>query len=92
MFAGGFHAKKFPDAEDTDTKFSENGDGRSGKEEGYRQDIWIVDAKTNKRLKFQVIFAKSLKATSSPTDGLTVITEEKYAKREGEKISFGPNI
>lgn len=51
-----------------------------------------MDAKTNKRLKFQVIFAKSLKATSSPTDGLTVITEEKYAKREGERISFGPNI
>lgn len=26
MFAGGFHAKKFPDAEDTDTKCSENGE------------------------------------------------------------------
>lgn len=92
MFAGGFHAKKFPDAEDTDTKCSETGDGRSGKEEGYRQEIWIVDAKTNKRLKFQVIFAKNLKATSLPIDGLTVIAQEKYAKREGERISFSRNM
>lgn len=51
-----------------------------------------MDAKTNKRLKFQVIFAKNFKATSSPIDGLTVIAEEKYAKREGERISFSPNI
>lgn len=51
--------------------------------EGYRQDIWIWDAKTNERLKYQVIFAKNLKATSSPIDGLTVIAQEKHAKKEG---------
>lgn len=80
-----FPRQKFPDAEDTETKFPEKGDWWTGKEEGYRQDIWIWDAKTNERLKYQVIFAKNLKATSSPIDGLTVIAQEKHAKKEGWK-------
>ena len=78
-----FPCQKFPDAEDTDTKFPENGDWWSGRKEGYGQDIWILDAKTNDRLKFQVLFAKNLKATSSPIDGPTVIAQEKHAKKEG---------
>lgn len=59
------------------------GMGEGARGGGYGQDIWIVDAKTNKRLKFQVILAKNLKATSSPIDGLAVIAEEKHAKKEG---------
>lgn len=57
------------------------GEGARGGGDG--QDIWIVDVKTNKRLKCQVILAKNLKATSSPIDGLTMIAEEKHAKKEG---------
>lgn len=46
-------------------------------------DIWILDANTNERLTFPVIFAKSLKAPSSCTDGLTVIAREEHARKEG---------
>ena len=41
---------------------------------------------------FPVIFAKSLKATSSCIDGLTVIAQEKHAKKEGWGISFTHDI
>lgn len=87
-----FPCQKFPDAEDTDTMFSENGNWRSGKRKEHGQDIWILDAKTNERLKFQVVFAKNLKATSSPIDGLTLIAQEKHAKKRGEGISFTHSI
>lgn len=82
MFGGGFHAKIFQTLK-TLTMFSENGDWRSGKREGHGQHSRILDAKTNERLKSQVIFAKNLKATSSLIDGLTVIAQEKYARKEG---------
>ena len=48
MLGGGFHAKSFQTLRILTPSFQRVGVGEVARREGYGQDIWIVDAKTNK--------------------------------------------